>query len=297
MNGLERLIKLRGGMEDDMNPYARRLVLWYVYHGLKHNSLFDCQSRADLNCANALGTNPAFPIPRDFESYNISELSAVFHNLDLPARMECTSPSKISVKDTQTLNRELQENFTVLKHLSRINHRKDGLSITNDQRIEMIRDSDRLLLVERNLLTLSNISPGKFITSACISAIIFLDNNLRDVSFQAKIMGRLVTRLRTSMELVLGGVANHIVNPQSTKAIMWVLYVGSIAAVADSDKKWFLQRLVEYCDILSLKCWDDAETILGEFMWSEAWGAEGRDTWNEIEATTRVHLHNERTDI
>lgn len=243
--------------------------------------------RADLNCANALGTDPSFPVPHDFEPNNISPPSTMSQARQKSSSMENTSPAMKTVKDTETLNRELRDNFTALKHLAKINHRRDRHALSDEQKREMIRDSDRLFLVERNLLTLSNIYPGKFITSGCLAAIIFLDNSLRDIPLEARIMGRLVTRLRTSMVLVLGDIPKHAVNTQSTRALLWVLYVGSIAAVVEYDKEWFIEHLREYCDALNMRSWEDIEVLLAEFLWSEAWNHQGRDIWTKVEKALR----------
>jgi hypothetical protein len=98
-----------------------------------------------------------------------------------------TKPTEL---DLASMTKELKHDFTALKHFSEMGpvSRVDN----EEDKRRQIYDSDKLFLVERSLLTLSNAwGPGKFAASGCIAATIFLDNYIRGIAFQARIMASL----------------------------------------------------------------------------------------------------------
>jgi hypothetical protein len=182
----------------------------------------------------------------------------------------------------ETLNRELKENFNNLKLLAKINaDNKDFSSLNKEERT---RDSDTLYLTERSLLTLSNVwGPRKFVTSGCLAAIIFIDNQLRGINFRAPLMDRVVSRLQLSLSTVLDDLSQHDLKDSSVKAILWALFVGAIAADCRPSREWFIKRLLDFCDGLDMQTWEDTENILQGFLWPAPWQAQGRILWNEVE--------------
>jgi hypothetical protein len=180
------------------------------------------------------------------------------------------------------LNKALIDKFIDLRYLAGINSlpgRRQSIS-----RDEQIWRSDEVYFIERSLLTLSNLSgPRDFVTSCCVAAIIFIDNQLRGIAFIARIMSRHVARLKLSMEMFLDDATNLATNSTTPRTILWTLYVGGIAAGSRPERGWFIGQLLEFCDHLNLHCWNDAEGILKQFLWPVTWDFEGILLWECVE--------------
>ena len=184
-------------------------------------------------------------------------------------------------KDTpvETLNITLKENFDSLKRISQSTPKESSL---NEE--DGIRDSDTLYRTESRLLVLSNIwGPRKFVTSGCLAAIIYADNQLRGINFIAQIMDEVVGRLRLSIGVVLDDISQHDLKENAARAILWALVVGAIASVHRPCRVWFVERVVEFCDALDLQTWEEAEKILNGFLWCPAWQTWGHMLWEEVE--------------
>lgn len=95
-----------------------------------------------------------------------------------------TMPNELNLG---SMTKELRHDFTALKYFSELG---PVTRVDNEEGKRLqIYDSDKLFLVERSLLTLSNAwGPGKFAASGCIAATIFLDNYIRGIAFRARIM-------------------------------------------------------------------------------------------------------------
>ena len=197
-----------------------------------------------------------------------------------------------SLIELQVLNKDLVGRFIDLRYLTGINSlpgRRQSIS-----RDEQIWRSDEVYFTERSLLTLSNLSgPRNFVTSCCVAAIIFIDNQLRGIAFIARIMTRHVARLKLSMELFLEDASSFAAGSNTPRTILWTLYVGGIAAGSRLERVWFVTQLLEICDLLELRCWDDTEGILKQFLWPVTWDYEGILLWECVE-DARVVRHDLR---
>jgi len=240
--------------------------------------------RADLNCAIAMGTNPLFPCLESDQSdpspppqAEISEEKATTSNEHLSK-----SSSTRRASNVEALNMELKENFNNLKRLALINaEKKEPSGITKEERR---MNSDTLYLIEKSLLTLSNTwGPRKFVTSGCLAAIIFIDNQLRGINFRAQIMDRVVGRLQLSISTVLDHISKHDLQENAARAILWALFVGAIAAETRKCRGWFVENLLDFCDVLDVQAWEETEKILKGFLWPASWQAQSRVLWNEVE--------------
>jgi hypothetical protein len=240
-------------------------------------------NRADLNCAISMGTNPVFPCPEIDQSDpssppqpSISEEPATNSSGDLNK----TSTRRAS--SVEALNMELKENFNNLKRLALINaEKKEPSGIAKE---EGKRNGDTLYQTERSLLTLSNTwGPGKFVTSGCLAAIIFIDNQLRGINFRARIMDRVVGRLQLSISMVLDDISKHDVQKNAARAILWALFVGAIAAETRNCRGWFVEHLLDFCDVLDIQTWEEMEKILRGFLWPSTWQTQSHVLWNEVE--------------
>jgi hypothetical protein len=158
----------------------------------------------------------------------------------------------------ETLNKELKENFNNLKRLAEKNtNNKDFSSLSKEERS---RDSDILYVTERSLLNISNIwGPRKFVTSGCLAALIFTDNQLRGINFKATVIERVVGRLQVSLSTVLDDISQHDLQESSAKAILWCLFVAAMAAVYRLCREWYIEQLLDFCDVLDVQTWEDAK--------------------------------------
>jgi len=221
-----------------------------------------------------MGTNPVFPDLENVQAGNLSTSGA---------GTLAETPRRMMNKETrvETLNMALKENFDSLKRITQ--RIADTNTPSLDEKAD-IRDSDTLYQTERSLLVLSNIwGPRKFVTSGCLAAIIYVDNQLRGISFIARIMDEVVERLRVSIGVVLEDITQHDLKDNAARAILWALVVGAIASVNRPCRAWFVERVIDFCDALDLQTWEEAEKILNGFLWSPAWQTWGHMLWKEVE--------------
>ena len=85
------------------------------------------------------------------------------------------------------------------------------------------------------------------------------------------------------MNMVLTDISRHNSNEGSTKAMLWVLFVGGVAAGARLEREWFISHLLGFTDALDLQLYEQAESILRSFLWPAAWHNLGQDLWTQIE--------------
>jgi hypothetical protein len=196
---------------------------------------------------------------------------------------EHTSRSYISREtDVETLNLALNQNFQCLRRLTQMNG-GDTEPISIDKG-ESKRDSDTLYRSERSPLVLSHIwGPRKFVTSGCLAAIIYTDDQLRGINFRAQIMERVVERLKLSIGVVLSNISQHDLKENAARAILWALVVGAIASDIRPCRGWFVERVVDFCDALDLQIWEEIERFAKGFLWPPAWYTQGLILWNEVE--------------
>ena len=188
----------------------------------------------------------------------------------------------VSSLELQLLHGDLPDSFIDIRYLAGISSlftRRQTI-----ERDEQIMRSDKVYWNERKLLTLSNLGgPQNFVTSCSIAAIIFIDNHLRDIAFNARLIGRHVARLKLSIELFLDQPSNFTLCPTIPRTILWALYVGGIAAGNRPERNWFVTQLSERCDLLELNSWEDAEGVLKSFLWPLAWNSLGILLWECLE--------------
>jgi hypothetical protein len=224
--------------------------------------------------------------------------------------------------DLKTLSKDLIDRFVDLRYLSSI-HTDQGCQ-WGDGIAQRIWYSDKLFLTERSLMSLSNVSGHRnFVTyvysrsysfylvkfklrsvlhlnipsqignwnidfsrSCCIAAIIFIDNYLRGINLNARIIGRLVARLKMSLQLSLNDIPSLAAATTITgRAMLWVLCVGGHAADHRQEESWFLANLVDLCDILELYQYEDVESILKNFLWPSNWDGASRLLWDSAQET------------
>jgi hypothetical protein len=159
-----------------------------------------------LNCANALASDPVFPL-EDYDAASLFSPPTRSGRAELQGSLlSFDGKTKDSVTRSQALGMDLIDDLINIKKLAAINAESHERRNPSDH--DTIQYSDKLFQTERRLLTRSNASgPGKFITSCCIAATIFIDNHLRGIHLHARLIDRLVARLQVSMHFILSGVS------------------------------------------------------------------------------------------
>jgi hypothetical protein len=184
--------------------------------------------------------------------------------------------------ELQLLNKDLIDKFTDLRYLAGINSSFDRRQTI--ERDEQIMRSDEVYYTERSMLVLSNLcGPRDFVTSCCVATIIFIDNHLRNIALNARIIGRHVARLKLSTGLFLDQPSTFAAHSATPRTIFWTLYVGGTAAGGRPERGWFVEHLLEFCDLLELSSWEDAEGILKTFLWPVSWDFQGTMLWECLE--------------
>jgi hypothetical protein len=225
-----------------------------------------------------MGTNPVFSgLEPDPEYDKAGHLSTADEAISQKPLVPMNRDTKV-----ETLNMVLKESFDNLKLLTQINGTKrEPISIDKE---ESRRDSDSLYRTERSLLTLSNIwGPRKFVTSGSLAAIIYTDNQIRGINFRARIMDRVIERLQDALGMVMEDISQHDLKENAARAILWVLIVGGVAADHRPCRGWFLERILDFCDGLDMRTWEDTEEIRKRFLWPAAWHKPGHLLWEDIE--------------
>ena len=108
--------------------------------------------RADLNCANALDSNPIFS-SRNLHLDVPSDFYESFHNKE-----GTSTVSKASIATPRKLNQDLIQCFT---HLRRLTIAQRELDKGDSNAADHIKDSDEVYLIERKLLEISNLAGSR----------------------------------------------------------------------------------------------------------------------------------------
>jgi hypothetical protein len=250
------------------------------------------QYRADLNCANALSCDPLFPVPE------YPEMKAYLRAARVQRRSlskSCQGEDMGTLTELGLLSKDLIDKFIDLRYLANISS-LPACRLTVEMEEQIMR-SDEVYFTERSLLTLSNLSgPRSFVTAYCIATIIYIDNHIRDIAFIARLVSRHVARLKLSMELFLGEAPNFAATSTTPRTIFWTLYVGGIAAGGRIERGWFVTQILDFCDLLKLNFWEDAESVLKTFLWPAVWDFHGILLWEDIE-DARVSTNGLRSTI
>lgn len=70
---------------------------------------------------------------------------------------------------------------------------------------------------------------------------------------------------------------------ESSKILLWAIFVGGTAALEMSHREWFVNRLVEMRRNFGLQRWKDAKKFLELYLWSEGHcTASYEGLWNAV---------------
>jgi hypothetical protein len=73
-----------------------------------------------------------------------------------------------------------------------------------------------------------------------------------------------------SLSLRLKHHLDSLVSPDTEDSLLlWLLSVGSAAAIRTSESRWFKERMTVQCANLGLRCWEDFKAHLKRVLWCE----------------------------
>ncbi|OCL05404.1 hypothetical protein AOQ84DRAFT_379623 [Glonium stellatum] len=258
MNGLEQMVKMRGGLDAAGFPiYLQRKIAW-----------------ADINSAAALGSSPMFP---PLQRPNITALLGAF------------TAFTGRHMDLEPFSQDVSYVFTDLRRLS---HILASNNTTELKRLDSLKYSDWLYCVKRVLIDLSNCGGGtekQVISCISIAALILVEVCLRGISLNSRIIDRLVTREKTVLEQLCADAPIASTDTATRIILLWAHFVCGTAATTRAEYPWYVGRVVKLCDLLDLHSWEDLEAILEDVWWHSTWGLPYVALWGEIE-TARVSV-------
>ncbi|OCK86431.1 hypothetical protein K432DRAFT_438525 [Lepidopterella palustris CBS 459.81] len=253
MNGLESMVKMRGGLDTgDFPTYVHRKIAW-----------------ADVNSATALGRDPVLPPIQQPKISHLLAESAGFAMCQM---------------DLQPLGKDVAEVFASLRHLSRVLI----LSSTTELRtLDALWWSDWIYWVKRTLVTLSNVKGDKekqLVSCIAIAGHTIFEVCLRGISLNNRIIDRLVSRQKDALEKMLPKVTIDPAHPTRSLSVLWSLFASATAATTRPECSWYVDKLVEVCNLLDLHNWEDVEAVLEDVWWHSSWKLPYQTLWDEVKA-------------
>jgi hypothetical protein len=293
MNGLERMVEMRGGINlGGFNPALLRLILW-----------------ADLNCSNVLSTSPRFQALHgwDSEIYTTEASSSApnsFAQDIIPPALKVEPPpflapdvSKSFTNTGPILLLPQPLSFTILE-LRALTHLLSPHFRQPDKiaHLDHLAYSDRVYFLQRRLMLLTHDfdfppstskSASAIAPLSCIAGLIFVECILRDIAPSARIIGTLLKRLVVAIVTSMADLEGCNVEGLM-KVVFWTLAVGATVSTEGNgtgSRGWFIVFLIKLRHALQLKTWEDADEVLKCVTWPEAQGVWKRgwgDVWEAV---------------
>ncbi|KAF8866894.1 hypothetical protein BDZ45DRAFT_177597 [Acephala macrosclerotiorum] len=264
MNGLQQLVKLRGGLENlGMQGILRRRVLW-----------------ADLCCAARSQAPPRFPL---YQHSGMSKLSDFY-----PAG---SSASSILIENqeltTKALSQGKIEVLEILEDLHGLSTFLNEVGPASDELPPEAAYSDRVYTVEHRLLTLladrksslCHASEEPIITLLLQAALLYIYTNLRETPVGGAIRRTLATRVQYSLEMMdVSALMVHF-----PAELLWALSLVVLASKSLDDSCWL--HIEIFCAIHDIHTWDEVKATCECLPVSEAACSENVGGCGRIDST------------
>jgi len=287
MSGLEKMIRLRGGINQlGFNGLITRLIHW-----------------VDAGNATLTSAPLRFPV---FKPARVAVTTDGF----TPAHIVCPSPANplqfpsffepcpsYSSNTTEFWGNFISRDVLfVFDEIRRLTELLDTTPRTSMQEIERMNLSDSLSIVERKSLSFTltpasarnqresspEVDAQDLISECCsLAALIYVHLSLRGVAVSSVVIDRLASRLKSRLELFRDLVAAWHVAP---RILTWILVTGAIASLDRPERSWFVPHLADLCEAFGLRYWEDLKEWLRSFLFLES-GNEGRirKVWEEVD--------------
>jgi hypothetical protein len=74
----------------------------------------------------------------------------------------------------------------------------------------------------------------------------------------------------------------------SSKALLWILVFGGIAARGTKERSWYVQNMLTVTSVMKLVTWKAISTELKNFLWLDsACDSAGQELWSEVNSLER----------
>ena len=119
-----------------------------------------------------------------------------------------------------------------------------------------------------------------------LGAIIYMEKILQEFTFSAIGSRILLSKLRTSLGLVLASD----VSPTSSSLLLWLFVMGGVASINNSiDHTFFVAHLVSLRREPWLDEWEDVKERLKDVLWiAGVLDRAGKSLWEEVQLTGRI---------
>ena len=119
--------------------------------------------------------------------------------------------------------------------------------------------------------------------SCAIAALIYVHAGLCDVKLHSKIIRVLVSRLKSSLQVLMSESKPAPTGVQTAKKMLWALYFGGVAAMVGPEREWLARKLISSCEALDLRVWTDMKAILDTVFWKADWEKPAGALWRYLE--------------
>jgi hypothetical protein len=190
----------------------------------------------------------------------------------------------LDIEDLDRLKESIMEVFHTLQNISLLvaTHKLDV------KEADQIKFSDKIYDVEHQVNSFSStgrpsngdISSHRAICGSChLSMFIYIYWVLREIPIGCSIFDMFVKRLKDHLE---DNGSMTLLEELDTELLLWVLFIGGMAAFGRSERVWFRTWIGRKCSDLGLGCWEDARSTVRRFAWVD-WFCDppSKALWND----------------
>lgn len=274
--GLRRLIEMRGGLSAlSHNDALQRSIMWYVTNmKCTRNGLLNY--RSEFHLAAAWRTRPYFEFRPSFSTSSLPEELLV----------EASSSTSLhAISSNRTYSEGLNDVYTSLKELALAFEWEGNSNIDRPLLSNMLNEAETKLglfmtYFDESRLTESLI--GASILDALIAgAYIFLYGAIRKVPIPLKIFGIFLSRLTAALNRA--NLEFAWATESSAEALLWVSFIGSIAASKTMEMPWFMERVASIIRVLRIQNMTHFQGILKTFPWTnEFCSSHSHSLWKSV---------------
>lgn len=92
-------------------------------------------------------------------------------------------------------------------------------------------------------------------------------------------LARLVLALKASLDAALDGAPID----DRVPCLVWILFVGAIAARGMAERRWFVERLAGLCEWEGVTRWKEVKGLVRGYVWcGDAMDDEGMEVWDDV---------------
>ncbi|KAK5164585.1 uncharacterized protein LTR77_009791 [Saxophila tyrrhenica] len=262
MDGLAKLVGLRGGMTEAEFPFLiRRMIVWWVVTLDSSTVLADCR-RADIQVACAL-----FTVPR-FSSLTLEELSQT-----VPGTI-ATAHSHPEAQDIMPTLLELRRQATILE---------SGSLLTDHEGLALPEAFYHLQLRLLSIWQGSKHELHNFTKIWSVAGLMFLEYFLHGTLSGAPAVQRLCRQLRSLIEEDRSDPdGSSAFGKQDMALRLWIIFTASLASMGEDSFAWWSHELLHLCERVPLRSLSDAEALLQTVCWPERTAsAASRKLWKK----------------